>query len=382
MPSASSKGGYSMIIGVPKEIKDNENRVALPPSAVSILVREGHQVLVEMGAGSGSGFTDEQYEAVGAQILASAEEVWGKAEMVMKVKAPEREEFAYFRPGLILFTYLHLAAEPELTDALLKHKVTGIAYETIQLKDGSLPLLTPMSEVAGRMAVLIGSQFLEKQYGGRGVLLSGVPGVSPGRVTVIGAGVVGKNAVRMAVGLGAQVTVLDINPSVLRALDELYRGRVTTLLSNSYNIEKAVREADLVIGAVLIPGAKAPKLVTEKMVQQMQPGSVIVDVAVDQGGIVETIDRITSHSNPVYVKHGVIHYAVPNIPGAVPRTSTIALANVTVPYALKLAKHGFKQAVRQDQALALGVNTYRGEITYQAVAEAHQLSFVPLEKLL
>lgn len=371
-----------MIIGVPKEIKDNENRVALSPPAVDMLVKGGHTVLMERGAGLGSGFTDAQYEEAGAQVLPSAEEIWAKADMVMKVKAPERAEYAYFRPGLIIFTYLHLAVEGELTEALIQNKVTSIAYETIQLEDGSLPLLTPMSEVAGRMAVHIGSQFLEKHYGGKGVLLSGIPGVSPGRVTVIGAGVVGKNAVKMAVGLGAQVTVLDINAHSLRHMDELYAGRVVPLMSNSYNIEMAVRDADLVIGAVLIPGAKAPKLVTEEMVKQMEPGSVIVDVAVDQGGIVETIDRMTSHSDPVYIKHGVIHYAVPNIPGAVPRTSTIALSNVTAPYALKLANLGFEQAVRQDKALALGVNTHAGEITHQAVAEAHRLPYVSLDKLL
>jgi alanine dehydrogenase len=367
---------------VPKEIKDNENRVALSPSGVHVLVKGGHRVLIESGAGSGSGFSDEQYQEAGAQVVDTAQEVWQTAEMVMKVKEPEREEFRFFRPGLVLFTFLHLAAEPDLTKALLDHRVTAIAYETIQREDGSLPLLMPMSEVAGRMAVQVGIQFLEKPHGGKGILIGGVPGVSPGRVVVIGGGVVGSNAVRMAVGLGAHVTLLDINADRLRQMDEWYKGRLFTLMSNSYNIEMAVKEADLVIGAVLIPGARAPKLVTEEMVKQMSPGSVIVDVAVDQGGSVETIDRRTTHSDPVYIKHGVIHYAVANMPGAVPRTSTIALTNVTVPYALKLANQGITQAIKNDKSLFLGVNTFDGAITYQAVAEAHRLPYTPLEKLL
>lgn len=371
-----------MIIGVPKELKDNENRVALSPAGVHALVKAGHRVLVECGAGLGSGFNDEIYKDAGAELMGKAEEVWHNADMVMKVKEPEPNEFEYLREGLILFTFLHLAAAPEVTKALLKHKVTAIAYETIQRADGSLPLLTPMSEVAGHMAVQVGIRYLEKPRGGKGILIGGVPGVSPGRVVVIGGGVVGSNAVRTAVGLGAQVTLLDINTDRLRQMDEMYQGRLITLMSNSYNIEAAVQEADLVIGAVLIPGARAPKLVTEEMVKKMSPGSVIVDVAVDQGGIVETIDRPTSHSDPVYEKFGVLHYAVPNMPGAVPRTSTIALSNVTVPYALKLADQGVKNAVLNDQSLASGVNTYKGYITYQAVAEAHQLPYQSLDQLL
>ncbi len=371
-----------MIIGVPKELKDNENRVALSPAGVHALVKAGHRVLVECGAGLGSGFNDEIYKDAGAELISKAAEVWHNADMVMKVKEPEPNEFEYLREGLILFTFLHLAAAPEVTKALLKHKVTAIAYETIQRADGSLPLLTPMSEVAGHMAVQVGIRYLEKPRGGKGILIGGVPGVSPGRVVVIGGGVVGSNAVRTAVGLGAQVTLLDINTDRLRQMDEMYQGRLITLMSNSYNIEAAVQEADLVIGAVLIPGARAPKLVTEEMVKKMSPGSVIVDVAVDQGGIVETIDRPTSHSDPVYEKFGVLHYAVPNMPGAVPRTSTIALSNVTVPYALKLADQGVKNAVLNDQSLASGVNTYKGYITYQAVAEAHQLPYQSLDQLL
>ncbi|QZT35439.1 alanine dehydrogenase [Caldalkalibacillus thermarum TA2.A1] len=370
-----------MIIGVPKEIKNNENRVALSPAGVQVLVTAGHQVVMETDAGLGSGFTNEQYQQAGAQILHTAQDVWHTADMVMKVKEPLPEEYAFFRPGLILFTYLHLAAEEKLTKALLDNKVTAIAYETIQLADGSLPLLTPMSEVAGRMAVQVGTQFLEKPRGGKGILIGGVPGVSPGRVVIIGGGVVGTNAAKMAMGLGAQVTILDINPDRLRELDDLYGGRLVTLVSNSYNIEMAVREADLLIGAVLIPGARAPKLVSEEIVQQMASGSVIVDVAIDQGGSIETIDRVTTHSHPTFVKHGVVHYAVANMPGAVPRTSTLALANVTVPYALKIANLGVANALQEDSALALGVNTIDGHLTYKAVAEAHQLPYTPLDQV-
>ncbi|GGK15179.1 alanine dehydrogenase [Caldalkalibacillus thermarum] len=370
-----------MIIGVPKEIKNNENRVALSPAGVQVLVTAGHQVVMETDAGLGSGFTNEQYQQAGAQILHTAQDVWHTADMVMKVKEPLPEEYAFFRPGLILFTYLHLAAEEKLTKALLDNKVTAIAYETIQLADGSLPLLTPMSEVAGRMAVQVGTQFLEKPRGGKGILIGGVPGLSPGRVVIIGGGVVGTNAAKMAMGLGAQVTILDINPDRLRELDDLYGGRLVTLVSNSYNIEIAVRGADLLIGAVLIPGARAPKLVSEEMVKQMASGSVIVDVAIDQGGSIETIDRVTTHSHPTFVKHGVVHYAVANMPGAVPRTSTLALANVTVPYALKIANLGVANALQEDSALALGVNTIDGLLTYKAVAEAHQLPYTPLDQV-
>ncbi|MGO4886291.1 alanine dehydrogenase [Anaerobacillus sp. MEB173] len=369
-----------MIIGVPKEIKNNENRVALTPSGVVSYLQSGHQVWIESGAGAGSGFTDDEYIAAGAKIVHSAKKAWD-AEMVVKVKEPQKEEYQYFREGLILFTYLHLAAEPELTKALINKKVTSIAYETIQLKDGSLPLLTPMSEVAGRMSVQIGAQFLEKSKGGKGVLLGGVPGVRPANVVVVGGGVVGTNAAKMAMGLGANVTLLDINPTRLRQLDDQFGGRLKTLMSNSYNIAQEVKNADLLIGAVLIPGARAPRLVTDDMVRVMEPGSVIVDVAIDQGGSIETIDRITTHDNPTYLKHGVLHYAVANMPGAVSRTSTIALVNVTSQYGVNLANKGLKQAVIENPAIAKGVNTYKGYVTYQAVADAQQLNYTAIESL-
>lgn len=371
-----------MIIGILREIKDNENRVANSPAGVHALTNAGHQVLVEKEAGLGSGFTDELYRGAGAKIVDTATEVWSSSEMIMKVKEPLAQEFQYFKEGLILFTYLHLAPEPALTKALMDNKVVAIAYETIQLDNGALPLLTPMSEVAGRMSVQIGAQFLEKTHGGKGVLLGGVPGVSPGRVVVVGGGIVGTNAAKMAMGLGAQVTILDINLDRLRYLDDVFGGRIQTLISNSYNITLAVKQADLVVGAVLIPGARAPKLVTEEMVEQMTPGSVIVDVAIDQGGSIETIDRVTTHSAPTYVKHDVVHYAVANMPGAVPRTSTIALTNVTTPYALQLANKGYKMAISQNPALARGVNVIGGTVTYEAVAAALNLAYTPLTDVL
>lgn len=364
-----------MRIGIPKEIKNNENRVAITPAGVTHLVKEGHEVIVEQSAGIGSSFTDEEYVNAGAKLAASAKDVW-EADMVMKVKEPLPQEYSYFREGLILFTYLHLAPEPELTKALLDNKVTGIAYETVQLPDGSLPLLTPMSEVAGRMAPQIGAQFLEKIYGGRGILLSGVPGVTRGRVTIIGGGVAGTNAAKIAAGLGARVTILDVNPERLRLLDDKFSGTdVEVLMSNPYTIAEAVREADLVIGAVLIAGAKAPLLVTEEMVKAMRPGSVIVDLAIDQGGIFETTDRIATLDNPTYVKHGVVHYAVANMPGAVPHTATIALTNATVPYALQIANKGYKQACLENEALLKGVNTLNGYVTHQEVAKALNLDY-------
>ncbi|MDR4948856.1 alanine dehydrogenase [Neobacillus cucumis] len=362
-----------MRIGVPKEIKNNENRVAMTPAGVISLLKYGHEVFIEKDAGIGSGFLDEDYRSNGATIVENASEAWSM-DMVMKVKEPLPSEYHYFREGLILFTYLHLAPEPELTKALLDHKVIGIAYETVQLANNSLPLLTPMSEVAGRMAPQIGAQFLEKVYGGKGILLSGVPGVSRGAVTIIGGGVAGTNAAKMAIGLGAKVTIIDVNPERLRALDDIFGSDVTTLISNPFNIAKAVKESDLVIGAVLIPGAKAPKLITEEMIQSMSPGSVVVDIAIDQGGIFETTGKITTHDNPTYVKHGVLHYAVANMPGAVPRTSTFALTNVTVPYAIQIANKGFKQACLENEALLKGVNTLGGSVTYQAVAEAQGLN--------
>ncbi|OXS73124.1 alanine dehydrogenase [Domibacillus enclensis] len=356
-----------MLIGIPAEIKNNENRVAITPSGVATLINAGHDVMIEKGAGLGSGFTDEEYTKYGAQVIESAKDVWGRAEMIMKVKEPLASEYQYFRKDLLLFTYLHLAAEPALTKALVDSEVTGIAYETVTV-NGTLPLLSPMSEVAGRMSTQIGAQFLEKNNGGKGVLLGGVPGVKRSRVTVIGGGMVGTNAARIAVGLGADVTIIDLSADRLRQLEEIFGASVQTLMSSPLNIAESVKESDLVIGAVLIPGAKAPKLVTEEMVKSMSPGSVIVDVAIDQGGIFETVDRITTHTDPTYEKHGVVHYAVANMPGAVPRTSTIALTNVTVPYALQIANKGFEQAIKQNPALERGVNTYGGHVTFEAVA--------------
>lgn len=366
-----------MIIGVPMEIKNNENRVAITPAGVAAFVGGGHRVLIQNQAGAGSGFLNDEYLQSGAEIVPSAADVYGCADMILKVKEPVPEEYGLIREGQILFTYLHLAAAPELTQVLLRKKVVAIAYETIQLENGSLPLLTPMSEVAGRMAVQIGAQFLEKPKGGKGILLGGVPGVPAADVVIIGAGVVGTNAAKMAVGMGAQVTVIDKNAERLRYLDDLFGSRIRTLMSQSQNIEKAVRYADLLIGAVLVPGARAPHLVTEEMVKQMKPGSVIVDVAVDQGGSIETIDRVTTHSDPTYIKHGVVHYAVANMPGAVPRTSTFALTNVTLPYALEIANKGYLQAVRENRSLAYGVNVINGCLVYEAVAGALNLEHTP-----
>ncbi|PUF85914.1 alanine dehydrogenase [Bacillus altitudinis] len=370
-----------MIIGIPKEIKNNENRVALTPGAASQLLSAGHQILIETNAGFGSGFTDADYVSVGAEILDQAKDVWASSDMIMKVKEPLPEEYSYFREGLILFTYLHLAAEPSLAEALKQKGVTAIAYETVT--DGkSLPLLTPMSEVAGRMAAQIGAQFLEKPKGGKGILLAGVPGVSRGKVTIIGGGVVGTNAAKMAIGLGADVTLIDLNAERLRQLDDQFGHQMKTLMSNPVNIADSVSEADLLICAVLIPGAKAPTLVTEEMVKQMKPGSVIVDVAIDQGGIVETIDHITTHDQPTYEKHGILHYAVANMPGAVPRTSTVALTNVTVPYALQIANKGAAKAIKENKAIAEGVNVMNGHITYEAVARDLGYDYVPVSKAL
>ncbi|MEH7114619.1 alanine dehydrogenase [Neobacillus niacini] len=370
-----------MRIGVPKEIKNNENRVAMTPAGVFNILKFGHEVYIETSAGQGSGFTDEDYISAGAKIVLTASEAWS-TEMVMKVKEPLPSEYQYFREGLILFTYLHLAPEPELTKALIDKKVVGIAYETVQLQNKSLPLLTPMSEVAGRMAAQIGAQFLEKVHGGKGILLSGVPGVQRGIVAIIGGGVAGTNAAKMAIGLGAKVTIIDLNPERLRQLDDIFGSEVTTLISNPYNIAEAVKQSDVVIGAVLIPGAKAPRLVTEEMIKSMNPGSVVVDIAIDQGGIFETTDRITTHDNPTYIKHGVVHYAVANMPGAVPRTSTMALTNVTVPYAIQIANKGYSQACLDNEALLKGINTLGGFVTYEAVAEAQGLPFSDTKTLL
>jgi alanine dehydrogenase len=371
-----------MIIGVPKEIKTDENRVALTPAGVLALTKDNHRVLIERGAGDGSGFSDEQYRSAGAELTASADDVWEGSEMIVKVKEPLVEEYRFFRSGLVLFTYLHLAPERELTESLVESGIIAIAYETVQNADRSLPLLTPMSEVAGRMATQIGAQFLEKAYGGRGILLGGVPGVLPGRVVVVGGGIVGTNAARIALGLGAEVTIVDINADRLRQLDDQFQGRVRTLMSNEYNIAEAVAQADLLVGAVLIPGARAPHLVTEDMVKNMPRGSVIVDVAIDQGGSIATIDRVTTHSHPTYEKYGVIHYAVANMPGAVARTSTLALTNVTLPYARLLASHGPEAALRRDPALARGLNVYKGRVTFPAVAESHGIAYTSVDSVL
>lgn len=369
-----------MIIGIPKEIKNNEYRVGMTPAGVASMVGAGHKVYVQKNAGLGSGISDVDFLAAGALILDSAQEVYAQSDMIVKVKEPLPPEYELFKENQILYTYLHLASELVLTKALIDKKVVSIAYETVQLKNGSLPLLTPMSEVAGRMSVQIGAQYLEKHWGGRGVLLGGVPGVEPGIVVIIGGGIVGTNAAKMAVGMGAQVTILERNSDRLRCLDDLFMGRVKTLMSSAYTIAQEVAKADLLIGAVLIPGAKAPKLVTEEMVKNMKPGSVIVDVAIDQGGSIETIDRVTTHSEPVYLKHGVVHYSVANMPGAVARTSTFALTNVTMTYALEIANKGWKKAILENEALSLGLNVVNGHVVYKAVSEAHGLPYTPLHE--
>ncbi|MBN1935934.1 MAG: alanine dehydrogenase [Anaerolineae bacterium] len=369
-----------MIISIPKEIKNNEYRVSMTPGGVEALIDAGHTVLVEAGAGEGSGFADAEYVESGARIVSQAE-AWTGADMVMKVKEPLAQEFQFLRPDLLLFTYLHLAAVPDLTRELVQKKVTGIAYETVQLPNHSLPLLMPMSEVAGRMAVQVAAHYLEKMNGGRGKLLGGVPGVRPADVVIVGGGIVGINAALMAMGMGALVTILELSPDRMRYLDEVMHGRVVTLSSNPRNIADSVRHADVVIGAVLLPGAKAPRLVTREMIRSMKPGSVVIDVAIDQGGCIETA-RPTTHSDPVFVVDGVTHYCVTNMPGAVPRTSTYALSNATLPYALKLANCGLKNAVKNDPALAKGINTYQGHVTYEGVSTAHAMPCTPLDELL
>ena len=366
-----------MVIGIPKEIKDHEYRVSLTPDGAATLCQKGHEVWVEASAGMGSGISDDEYRKAGARIASSKAEVFEKAELILKVKEPMLSECALFRPGHVLFTYLHLAAIPDVTKELLGRKVTAIAYETTEAKDGSLPMLKPMSEIAGRMSIQIGAHYLEKTHGGCGVLLGGVPGVESGRVVVLGAGVVGASAVRMAVGLGAQVTVINLDIERLRALDDQYHGRIVTRAASSTAIEEAVCSADLVIGAVLVPGAKAPKLVSRAMVSGMRPGSVIVDVSVDQGGCVETT-RPTTHSDPVYLMDGVLHYCVANMPGIVPRTSTYALTNATIPYLIHLTSEGVERAIRFDPGLAKGVNVKDGKVTHRGVAESHGLPFTPL----
>jgi alanine dehydrogenase len=357
-----------VIIGVPKEIKDNEARVGVTPAGVKALSEAGHYVLVETQAGAQSGFPDAEYQNAGAEIVGDAGQVWGKSETVVKVKEPIEQEYVFFREGLVLFTYLHLAPLPALTEELLESKVIGVAYETVRDRQGTLPLLVPMSEVAGRMSVQVGATYLEKERGGRGILLGGVPGVPPAHVCIIGGGIVGTNAARIALGFGAKVTLVDVNLNRLRELDDIFGGRLYTLASNSYNVALATREADLVIGGVLIPGAVAPKIVTRAMVAAMKKGAVIVDVAIDQGGCVETA-RPTSHSNPSYIVDGVVHYCVTNMPGAVPHTSTLALTNSTFPYLLRIANLGVRDALKQDAGLAEGLNTWLGSLTHRGVAE-------------
>jgi alanine dehydrogenase len=365
-----------MIIGVPREIKDNEARVGVTPAGVKALTEAGHRVLVETQAGAQSGFPDAEYEKAGGEIVNEASRVWRGADTVVKVKEPIEEEYGFFREGLVLFTYLHLAPVPALTDRLLESKVIGIAYETVRDRQGTLPLLTPMSEVAGRMSVQVGAAYLEKEHGGRGILLGGVPGVPPAHVAIIGGGIVGTNAAKIALGFGAKVTLIDVNMNRLRELDDIFSGRLYTLASNSYNLAQITREADLVIGAVLIPGATAPRLVTRAMVAEMKRGAVIVDVAIDQGGCIET-SKPTSHSNPSYVVDGVVHYCVTNMPGAVPNTSTLALTNSTFAYLLRIANLGVREALRQDAGLAEGLNTWLGKLTCRGVGESQQREWTP-----
>ncbi|MGO1048671.1 alanine dehydrogenase [Crossiella sp. CA198] len=370
-----------MRIGVPREVKNHEYRVAITPAGVLELVRHGHEVFIEHDAGAGSAIADAEYVGAGAKVLPTADEVWASADMVLKVKEPIAEEYHRMRPGQLLFTYLHLAADRACTDALLERKVTGVAYETVQLPSGALPLLAPMSEVAGRLATQVGGETLMKSRGGRGVLLGGVPGVHPAKVTVLGAGVSGMNSIAIAVGMGADVTVLDLSVDKLRAADSYYQGRLTTVVSNAYEVERAVLEADLVVGAVLVPGAKAPKLISNDLVKRMKPGAVLVDIAIDQGGCFED-SRPTTHAEPTFPVHDTQFYCVANMPGAVPRTSTFALTNVTLPYAIALANKGWQRALSEDASLALGLNTHDGLLTNAGVAEAHDLPLTAIADVL
>jgi alanine dehydrogenase len=375
------KEGQVVKVGVPKEVKNHEYRVAITPSGVHEFVRNGHEVLIEQGAGTGSLIPDDEFVAAGARIVPAADDVWADAELVLKVKEPVAEEYHRMRRDQVLFTYLHLAASSECTDALLKSGITGIAYETVQLSDGSLPLLAPMSEVAGRLAPQAGAYHLMSSGGGRGVLMGGVSGVHPARVVIIGAGVAGMNAAAIALGMQAQVQLFDRNIARLREADRIYQGHLLTIAANSFEIERAVLEADLVIGAVLVPGAKAPKIVSNDMVRRMKPGSVLCDIAIDQGGCFED-SRPTTHADPVYQVHNSLFYCVANMPGAVPNTSTYALTNVTLPYAIELANLGWREAMKQDHSLALGLNTHDGHVTYGPVAEAHDLGQLKLDEVL
>ncbi|MEV6527287.1 alanine dehydrogenase [Longispora sp. NPDC051575] len=370
-----------MKVGIPREVKNHEYRVAITPAGVHEFVRNGHEVYIEAGAGAGSSITDAEYTGAGATILPTADDVWATGDLILKVKEPIAEEYHRMREGQVLFTYLHLAASKECTDALVTQKVTGIAYETVELPDGSLPLLAPMSEVAGRLAPQVGAYHLMRPAGGRGVLMGGVPGVHAAKVVVIGAGVSGKHAATIALGMQAEVSLLDKNIARLRQADEIYRGHLQTVASNAFEIEKAVLEADLVIGAVLVPGAKAPTLISNELVSRMKPGSVLVDISIDQGGCFED-SRATTHADPVYRVHDSVFYCVANMPGSVPHTSTYALTNVTLPYAVELANKGWKQALRDDRALALGLNTHAGHVTYGPVAEATGMSLLTLEDAL
>jgi alanine dehydrogenase len=367
-----------MLIGIPKEVKKEEYRVGIVPAGVKTLVDAGHRVLVEQKAGEGSGISDEDYIRAGAEMRDTKKDIWNEAEMIMKVKEPLPQEYDLMREDQIIFTFFHLAPERKLTEVLLERRIIGVAYETIELDDGTLPLLTPMSEIAGRMAVHIGAYFLQKEHNGRGVLLAGVPGVEPANVVILGGGVVGTNAAKIALGMGADVTVLDVNLNRLRYLDDLFFGRIKTLMSNIQNVEEAVTRADLLIGGILIHGALTPHVVTRPMVSDMRRGSVIVDVSVDQGGCIETT-RSTSHDNPTYEVDGIIHYCVANMPGAVARTSTFALTNNTFPYCLKMATMGYREAMRSDRALMRGLNTFDGKVTYKPVAEALNIEYLKVE---
>lgn len=371
-----------MIIGIPKEIKNSENRVGMTPAGVYTLNQKGHKVIIETNAGVGSGFTDEEYINVGGIITGTAEEIYQSSEMIVKVKEPQKHEVDMMKEAQILFTYLHLAAEPELTKRLIDKKITAIAYETVQLEDHSLPLLTPMSEVAGRIAVIVGGNLLSKAQGGKGVLLSGVPGVKPAKITILGAGTVGINAAKIAVGLGADVTILNKSPGKLKYIEDIYGSRIKTLILNELTLAEAVKDADLFIGGILIPGARAPKLVKEYMVKSMKPGSVIVDVAIDQGGCVETITHATTHENPTYEKFGVIHYSVANMPGAFAKTSTYALTNVTLPYVMKLAEYGLKESLRRDKSLRKGVNVMDGNCTCESLAKSLNLEYTDTNSMI